>query len=62
MASDPVPALKDLALALDGQGQVAQAPEPAPRAVSLGGPVAVQSRNTLAVLVEKARNANERNR
>ena len=55
MASDPVPALNNLALALDAQGQLAQALEVARRAVSLGGQFAAQSRNTLATLVEKTR-------
>jgi hypothetical protein len=62
MASDPVPALNNLALALDAQGQLAQALEVARRGASLGGPFAVQSRNTLATLVEKARDTDGRNR
>jgi hypothetical protein len=47
---------------LDAQGRLAQALEVACRAVSLGGPFAAKSRNTLATLVEKARDADERNR
>ncbi len=54
VASDPVPALNNLALTLDAQGQLAQALEVARRAASLGGQFAAQSRNTLATLVEKA--------
>jgi hypothetical protein len=37
-------------------------PAAARRAVSLGGPFAAQSRNTLATLVEKAKDADDRNR
>ena len=62
MASDPVPALNNLALTLDAQGQFVQALEVARRAASLGGPFAAQSRNTLATLVERARDAGDRNR
>jgi tetratricopeptide (TPR) repeat protein len=62
VAIDPVPALNNLALMLDAQGRLAQALEVACRAVSLGGPFAAKSRNTLATLVEKARDADERNR
>ncbi|HEV8644710.1 MAG TPA: PA2778 family cysteine peptidase [Burkholderiales bacterium] len=62
MSSDPVPALNNLALTLDAQGRLAQAIEVARRAVSIGGPFAAQSRNTLATLVEKARDADNRNR
>jgi hypothetical protein len=61
-ASDPVPALNNLALTLDAQGRIVQALEVARRAVTLGGPFAAQSRNTLATLVEKARGADDRNR
>lgn len=61
LASDPVPALNNLALTLDEQGQLAQALEVARRAVSLGGPFAAQSRSTLATLVEKARGADDSN-
>jgi tetratricopeptide (TPR) repeat protein len=62
IASDPVPALNNLALTLDAQGQLAQALEVAHRAVRLGGPFASQSRNTLTTLVEKATEADERKR
>jgi tetratricopeptide (TPR) repeat protein len=62
MASDPVPALNNLALTLDAQGRLAQALEVARRAVILGGPFAAQSRDTLATLVEKAKDAGDRNR
>jgi tetratricopeptide (TPR) repeat protein len=61
MALDPVPALNNFALTLDTQGWLAQALEAARRAVSLGGPFAAQSRNTLATLVEKAKDADGRN-
>ena len=61
-ASDPVPALNNLALTLDAQGQLAQALEVARRAVGLGGQFAAQSRNTLATLVEKTRDDDGRNR
>jgi hypothetical protein len=40
----------------------AEMPAAARRAVSLGGPFAAQSRNTLATLVEKANDADDRNR
>jgi tetratricopeptide (TPR) repeat protein len=62
MASDPVPALNNLALTLDAQGRLTQALEVARRAVNLGGPFAAQSRNTLATLVKKAKDADDRNR
>lgn len=62
MAPDPVPALNNLALTLDAQGRLAQALEVARRAVTLGGLFAAQSRNTLATLVEKAKDSDDRNR
>ena len=62
MASDPVPALNNLALTLDAQGRLAQALEVARRAVTLDGPFAAQSRDTLATLVEKEKDAGDRNR
>lgn len=54
VAPDPVPALNNLALALDAQGKIAQALDAARRAVSLGGPFAAQSRKTWATLAAKA--------
>jgi len=59
LASDPVPALNNLALALDAQGLLAQALQVARRAASLGGPFAPQARNTLATLIEKANDAGD---
>jgi len=48
----PVPALNNLALALDAQGQTARRMEVAGRVVRFGGPFIAQVRNTLATLVE----------
>lgn len=62
MASDPVPAMNSLALTLEAQGRLAQALEAARRAVNYGGPFAGQSRNTMTTLVDKAKDADDRNR
>jgi len=51
-AFPPVPALNNLALALDAQGQTARRMEVAGRVVRFGGPFIAQVRNTLATLVE----------
>ena len=61
-AADPMPVLNNLALTLDAQGRLAQALEVARRAVSLDGPFAAESRNTLVRMVEKVGGADEQNR
>jgi hypothetical protein len=61
-ASGPVPALNNPALTLDAQRRIVLAMEVAALAVRLGGPFTAQRRNTLAALVEKTRDDDERNR